>query len=138
MTRPFVIEASAPELIRVANAAYHALMSYAYGNAATDSARTIADAVDAALSKLDAPVVAAAPHLLQALREVAGDHAKILADAAGPYCLFCLANEGEKHELECTMNVVLAAIDQAEGREPKACYVVGEGTAVRDDGEVRS
>lgn len=80
---------------------------------------------------------AIAPYLLvqsaqmQALREVAGDHLAILPGDQIPTCAFCSADEGADHEAECTMNVVLAAIDQAEGREPKAGYVVGEDAAVR-------
>jgi hypothetical protein len=128
---PFVVDASAPELLRVAHAAYHALMSYAYGNAATESARTVADAIETALAKTEARVMAASPQLLQALREVAGDHIAIASGDQIPTCAFCSADEGADHEAECTMNVVLAAIDAAEGREPKAGYVVGEDAAVR-------
>ena len=69
--------------------------------------------------------------LLQALREVAGDHIAILPGDQIPTCAFCAADEGADHEAECTMNVVLAAIDAAEGREPRACYVVGHRSAVQ-------
>jgi hypothetical protein len=74
----------------------------------------------------DADVIAACLVMLQALREVAGDHVAILPGDQIPTCAFCSADEGSDHEAECTMNVVLAAIDLAEGREPKACYVVSD------------
>jgi hypothetical protein len=79
----------------------------------------------------DADLIAAAPAMLQALREVAGDHIYLELPGRIPMCSFCAADEGCEHEHECTMNVVLAAIDRAEGREPHACYVVGNGTAVQ-------
>ncbi len=79
----------------------------------------------------DADLIAAAPVMLQALREVAGDHILLEVPGAVPMCSFCSADEGCEHEFECTMNAVLAAIDQAEGREPHEFYIVGHGNAVR-------
>lgn len=65
--------------------------------------------------------------MLQALREVAADHIALMPDDAIPTCAFCSADEGCEHEPECTMTVVLAAIDQAEGRQPREGYIVGDG-----------
>lgn len=63
-------------------------------------------------------LIAAAPDMLQALREVAGDayHMEHIGDAVS-ICNFCSSAEGERHEPECTMHFVLAAIAKAEGGE---------------------
>lgn len=55
--------------------------------------------------------------LLQALREVEGDHIYLNLDERPGHeeCIFCLAENGE-HEPECTMRFVFAAIAAAEGK----------------------
>jgi len=75
----------------------------------------------------NARLIAAAPTMLQALREVAGDHILIETPGAIPVCCFCSADEGCEHEPECTMNVVFAAINRAEGRQPREVYIVDAG-----------
>lgn len=73
----------------------------------------------------------AAAALQQALCEVLGDHILLEEPSAIPICCFCSADEGALHEPECTMNVVLAALDRAGGREPRTDYVVGDREAVQ-------
>jgi hypothetical protein len=43
--------AAAPDLLKVLQAASHALRSYQYGNASTELAQSTADACDAAIAK---------------------------------------------------------------------------------------
>lgn len=64
----------------------------------------------------NACLIAAAPELLQALREVAADCYILenLGDSV-PICSFCSVPQGEPHEPECTMHFVLEAIAKAEG-----------------------
>lgn len=72
----------------------------------------------------DAMLFAAAPEMLQALREIEGDHILVEHPGAIPICTFCSADEGEEHEPECTMRGVLDALDKAAGCEPRQVYVV--------------
>lgn len=83
------------------------------------------------VSSSNALVIAATPAMLQALREVAGDHILQEHPGATPMCSFCAVDQGEQHEYECTMVSVLRALDLAEGRFPRECYVVGDEGAVR-------
>ena len=53
--------------------------------------------------------------MLQALREVEGDHRYLNLAAGVEECIFCLATSGG-HEPECSMHFVFAAIAKAEGR----------------------
>lgn len=66
-------------------------------------------------AKANAYLMAASPDMLQGLREVAGDCYALDGVALGPRCVFCLMREGEPHDPDCTMHVVLAAIAKAEG-----------------------
>jgi hypothetical protein len=45
--------AAAPDLLKVARAASHALRSYEYGNASIERAKSVADAIDLAVAKAE-------------------------------------------------------------------------------------
>jgi hypothetical protein len=45
--------AAAPDLLKLADAAYHALKSYAYGNASPDLANSVAAALEEAIAKAE-------------------------------------------------------------------------------------
>lgn len=75
-------------------------------------------------SDANARLIAAAPTMLQALREVAGDYI-YLDPEYGPECSHCAVNEGHQHEFECTIRTVLDAIADAIGAERRA-WIVGD------------
>lgn len=61
----------------------------------------------------NARTIAAAPDMLQALREVAGGCYSL--DSLGLRCVFCLM-VGAPHDPDCTMQFVNEALAKAEGR----------------------
>lgn len=79
---------------------------------ATSSATVTPEQIEDEHDRLraDARLIAAAPLLLQALREVIGAH-----EEAGN-CFYCEVNAGQPHEPDCTMHFVWDAIAKAEGR----------------------
>lgn len=68
-------------------------------------------------SGLDANVrlIAAAPDMLQALREVLATAYVIEMEGLLPSCIVCSEPEGKPHDPDCTMHFVIAAIAKAEG-----------------------
>jgi hypothetical protein len=62
----------------------------------------------------NARLIAAAPELRQALLEVVGDSYAL--EAYTPVCRFCARPEGESHDPECTLQIVLAALAKADGQ----------------------
>jgi len=62
-----------------------------------------------------ADAMAAALDMLQALREIAGGQ-YVLLESGESACLICLEPEGQPHDVDCSMHLVLAAIAKAEGR----------------------
>jgi hypothetical protein len=64
----------------------------------------------------NARLIAAAPELLAALREVEGDSFHLDFNTGHSVCNFCVCRQDEGHDPDCTMQFVLAAIARAEGR----------------------
>lgn len=61
-------------------------------------------------------LIAAAPEMLQALREVAACCYVVLVPADVVACSYCGEGQGEPHDHDCTMQFVNAAIEKAEAR----------------------
>lgn len=85
-------------------------------------ARLVADCrthatANTAEEQANARLIAAAPDMLQALREVAGN-CYVLEHPGDTVacCGVCWEPEGEPHDHDCTMQFVLAAIAKVEGR----------------------
>jgi hypothetical protein len=63
----------------------------------------------------NARLMAAAPDMRQALEEVLGDCYYLDNPGGIPRCNFCQELEGDPHDQDCTMQVVLAALAKATG-----------------------
>jgi len=64
----------------------------------------------------NARLIAAAPTMLEALREIIADAYYVENPGGTPICTHCQELEGDPHDPDCSMQFVIAAIAKAEGR----------------------